>query len=42
MIIPEWFFKEEQELNKDEIKKTYKTKPVRQIVRANNKINVKD
>ena len=42
MIIPEWFFKEEQTSIKNKIKKVYNPKTLQQIARQNNKLNDKE
>ena len=42
MIIPEWFFKEEQTPIKKKIQKVYNPKTLKQIARENIKMNVKE
>ena len=41
MIIPEWFFKEDQAPIKNKIKKVYNPKTLKQIARENTKMNDK-
>ena len=42
MIIPEWFFKEEQTPLKNKIKKVYNPKTLQQIARQSNKLTDKE
>ena len=42
MIIPEWFFKEEQALIKNETKNVYNPKTLKQLAREEIKLNDKE